>query len=243
VHSSYGRLRIRVEQEDLFARLGVAIETVLAEIHGVRAVRLNRSARSAIITYDPATLTPEHLLRTIRALTVEHLEATLASSGAYAHDDESPSWWSFALSSVAMSLCAFTESAFTPWLLAAAAAPIFARAGRAIAQRGTLNVDVLDAAATTVLAARRQILTAAAMVWLVSLGDFLRDSTVQLSHAAIEELFDDHRQTAWLMRVDRSARSASTSCEKATRSPSMQGDTFRWMGSSSTGTASSSRRS
>ena len=200
VHDSHGRLRIRVEQQDVFARLGVAIESVLAEIRGVREVRLNRSARSVTITYDPTILTAEHLLRTIRALTVEHLEATLASSGSCPHDDESSSWWSLALSSVAVGLCAFAESPFTPWLLAAAAVPIFARAGRAIAQRGTLNVDVLDAAATTVLAARRQIFTAAAMVWLVSLGDFLRDSTVQQSHRAIEELFDDHRQTAWVMR-------------------------------------------
>jgi heavy metal translocating P-type ATPase len=208
-HSCHGRLRIRVEQQDVFARLGVTIESVLAEIRGVREVRLNRSAQSVIITYDPAIVTAEHLLRTIRALTVEHLEATIASSGACPRDDESSSWWSLGLSSIAVGLCAFTEFPFTPWLLGAAAVPIFARAGRAIAQRGTLNVDVLDAAATTVLAARRQLLTAAAMVWLVSLGDFLRDSTVQQSHRAIEELFDDHRQTAWVMR-DGSKRKVRT---------------------------------
>ena len=200
MHSSHARLRIRVEQEDVAGRLGVAIESVLAEIRGVREVRLNRSARSIIITYDPAILTAEDLLRTIRALTIEHLEATLASSGSRPHDDEPSSWWSLTLSSVAVGLCALTESPFTPWLLAAAALPIFARAGSAIAQRGTLNVDVLDAAATTVLAARKQILTAAAMVWLVSLGDFLRDSTVQQSRRSIEQLFDDQQLTAWVLR-------------------------------------------
>jgi Cu2+-exporting ATPase len=188
-----------VEQADV-ERFGVAIESALTEIRGVREVRLNRSARSVIITYDPAILTPEDLLRTIRALTIEHLEATLASSGSRPHDDEPSSWWSLTLSSVAVGLCALTEFPLSPWLVAAAALPIFARAGSAIAERGTLNVDVLDAAATTVLAAQGQILTAASMVWLVSLGDFLRDSTVQQSHRSIEQLFDEQRQTAWLLQ-------------------------------------------
>jgi heavy metal translocating P-type ATPase len=200
VHGIRGRVRIRVERQDLLGRLGIPFESFLAEIRGVREVRLNGSARSVVITYDPEILTSEQLLHVIRALPVERLEATLASSGFFRNDDESSSRWFFGLSSAAVSLCAFTESALAPWLLAAAAIPIFARAGQAIAKRGTLNVDVLDAAATTVLAARRQIGTAAVMVWLVSLGDLLRDSTVQRSHRAIEGLFDDHTQTAWVMR-------------------------------------------
>jgi heavy metal translocating P-type ATPase len=98
------------------------------------------------------------------------------------------------------------ESALAPWCLAAAAVPIFRRAFDAIAQRGKLNVDVLDAAATTVLVAQGQVTTAAAMVWLVALGDFIRDITVQQSQRAIAGLFDGKSQSAWVLRDGKKIR-------------------------------------
>src|ERR671930_331988 len=65
---------------------------------------------------------------------------------------------------------------------------------------------VLGAAATAVLAVRGSMQTAAAMVWLVSLGDFIRDLTVQQSHRAIEGLFNSKRRAAWVVRDGRKVR-------------------------------------
>lgn len=109
-------------------------------------------------------------------------------------------WLPLALSSAAVALTVFAEAAIAPWLVAGAAVPIFARAFEAITQRGRLNVDVLDAAATAVLAVQGQIQTAALMVWLVSLGDVIRELTMQRSRRAIEELFDGRTQFAWVVR-------------------------------------------
>src|SRR5262249_5420621 len=92
------------------------------------------------------------------------------------------------------------ESAVAPWLLAGAAVPIFTRAFEAVTQRGKLNVDVLDAAATAVLVLQGQVQTAAFMVWLVSLGDVIRDLTMQRSRRAIEDLFDGRTRFAWVVR-------------------------------------------
>ena len=105
-----------------------------------------------------------------------------------------------------MALGALVESALAPWLLAGAAVPIFSRAFEALTRGGKLNVDVLDATATTVLLLQGQVPTASVMVWLVTLGDFIRDITMQGSQRAIEELFDGKIQSAWVLREDRKIR-------------------------------------
>jgi cation transport ATPase len=56
------------------------------------------------------------------------------------------------------------------------------------------------AAATTVLVAQGQIPTAAAMVSLVALGDFIRNVTVQHSRRAVEGLLDSRIHSAWVLR-------------------------------------------
>src|SRR5438105_14548218 len=92
--------------------------------------------------------------------------------------------------STAAALVALGESVFAPWLLAGAAVPVFRRAYEALTRRSKLNVDVLDASATTVLALQGQLGTAAFMVWLISLGDLLRNFTMQQSIRTIEGLYD-----------------------------------------------------
>ena len=69
VHSIDGDLRTRVE--NFVARLGVGIESLLAEIGGVSEVRLSRSVRAVGITSDPATLASEHRFRTMLTLLLE----------------------------------------------------------------------------------------------------------------------------------------------------------------------------
>src|SRR5207249_2231369 len=93
-------------------------------------------------------------------------------------------------------------------LLLAAAVPIFVRALESLRRKRTLNVDVLDASATTLLVLQGGTQTAAAMVWLISLGDFIRDLTVQRSRAAIADLFDGKQRRVWLLRDGRKLRCA-----------------------------------
>ncbi len=201
VHGIRGRLRVRVDCPQLFHGLSEACASFLRDQLGIQEVRLNPGCQSVILTYDPALRTGDELVSLMQALPLDQLE-TYQPRQPHRAVQASPAvaWLPLALSSAAMAIGVLAESALTPWLLVGAAVPIFARASEALFQQGKLNVDVLDAAATTVLALQGQVQTAAVMVWLVSLGHVIRDLTMQQSHRAIEALFDGRTQLAWVVR-------------------------------------------
>jgi Cu2+-exporting ATPase len=200
VHAIPGRLRLRVDAPELQNGLSEAFEAFLRDQPGVKAVDLNPDCRSAVLTYEPGCLLPDELVALVDQLPGERLAAYRPRVRSEAKDPEPLSWLNLGLSSTAVALGLFGESVVAPWLLAAAAVPIFKRAFESLTERGRLNVDVLDAAATAVLGAQGQFRTASAMVWLVSLGDFIRDLTLQRSERAVLELFDGKAHSAWVVR-------------------------------------------
>jgi Cu2+-exporting ATPase len=214
VHAVPGRLRfrvaagsLRIEAGRLDNGLAEAFESFLRELPGVQGVALNPGCRSAVLTYDPVALEPDELIARVREVPLERLAAQ-RTRAPQATQPTQPSWLNLGLSTAAVALGLLTESALAPWLLAGAALPIFARAFESLAQRGKLNVDVLDAAATTLLAAQGQLQTAAAMVWLVCLGDLIRDLTLQRSQRAVLDLFDGEVRSAWVVRDGRKVQVA-----------------------------------
>jgi heavy metal translocating P-type ATPase len=201
VHAIRGRLRMRLDCPQLFDGLSEACESFLRDQPGIQEVRLNPSCRSVILTYDPARRTEDELVSLMQALSLDQLETYQPQQPLHAVPAApSVAWQPLALSSAAVAIGVLAESALAPWLLVGAAVPIFTRAIEALFQQGKLNVDVMDAAATTVLALQGQVQTAAVMVWLVSLGHVIRDLTRQQSHRAIEALFDGRTQFAWVVR-------------------------------------------
>jgi Cu2+-exporting ATPase len=200
IHSLPGRLRLRVHAKELRNGLAEAFEAFLREQPGVQEVSVNTDARSAVVKYDPVSLVPHDLLARIEEVPLEQLSEYTPEEPTGPTDPESVSWLNLGLSSAAVGLGLLGESAIAPWLLGVAAIPIFRRAFESLTERGRLNVDVLDAAATTVLALQGQVRTASAMVWLVSLGDFIRDLTLQRSQRAVLDLFDGEVRSAWLVR-------------------------------------------
>jgi heavy metal translocating P-type ATPase len=206
IHTIRGRMRLRLETPQVLNGLGQTVEDVLRDHPAVQGVHLNPLARSLVITYDAEAIGADDLVSFVRHSSVEQLEARQLRSPQQSPEPPALSWWPLGLSTAAVALGFLLESALAPWCLAAAAVPIFRRAFEAIAQRGKLNVDVLDAAATTVLVAQGQVTTAAAMVWLVALGDFIRDITVQQSRRAIEGLLDGKIQSAWVLRDGKKIR-------------------------------------
>jgi len=160
-----------------------------------------------VLNYNPYVLKADDLVTLVERLPLNLLKTYQPQNPPrQAEDSASMAWLPLALSSAAVALGALAEATIAPWLVAGAAVPIFTRAFGAITQRGKLNVDVLDAAATAVLAVQGQIQTAALMVWLVSLGDVIRDLTMQRSRRAIEELFDGRTQFAWVVRAGEKMR-------------------------------------
>jgi heavy metal translocating P-type ATPase len=207
VHAVRGRVRLRIGRPELLDGLADSLEAFLRDQPGVQAVRLNLNCRSIVLHYDADLLTAENLLSVVDTLPFDALRR-YQSRPRPAQVDDSPSvaWLPLALSSAAVALGLLAESAFAPWMLVGAALPIFSRALKALSQKGKLNIDVLDATATTVLLLHGQVQTAGVMVWLVSLGDFIRDVTRQGSQRAIESLFNGKVQAAWVLRDERKVR-------------------------------------
>ena len=199
VHSTPGRVRIRVTNNRLFDETTASLRVYLRNQQGIEDVTTNPTCRSLIVTHD-------HRLDTesVLALLDRHAFNTIAAVPALPAlpspaQLEPGSWLPLGLSTLAVAF-GIMESAVAPWLLAAANLPIFKRAFDSVMEKGTLNVDVLDAAATTVLGLQGQFQTAASMVWLVSLGDTIRDVTMRQSQRTLENLFDGQAQFAWLIR-------------------------------------------
>jgi heavy metal translocating P-type ATPase len=87
-------------------------------------------------------------------------------------------------------------------LLVGSSWSVFSRALDAVVYRNHLNVDVLDASATTLLTLQGQLPAAAFMIWLVNLADYIRDRTMARSREAISAVLDYQRDHAWVQRGD-----------------------------------------
>jgi Cu2+-exporting ATPase len=193
VHALPGRLRLRVD-DALLNGLAPRFVAFLSAQPGVEDVRLNERARSVVVRFDEASVSGDGVLATIRTVAPETLPSDVPEASG-------PEATGAALGlATAAGVCSMLG---VPGLslacLVGAAAPIFRRAVDVLRTRGTPNVDVLDAAATALLALRGELGAAAAMTWLVALGDGIRDLTVQRSHRAIESLFEGRERTAWLV--------------------------------------------
>jgi Cu2+-exporting ATPase len=179
------------------------LEGLLLTHPGVQDIRVNRRSRTAVLRYDPAQHTEEEVLTLLSGVTPGSAETETPGDppAPESHrEQESGSRVPLILSTAAVGVGFFASSPLVPLLVLGAALPIFKRASEAITERRELTVDVLDAIATTVLSATGQFNTAAVMTWLVSLGDYIRDATVEKSHRVIEGLFDGRTQSAWVVR-------------------------------------------
>ncbi len=210
VHGIRGRIRLRFDDE-YFAELTTAngrpsLETRLRVQPGICEVRINQRCRSAVLAYDPSVRTEEDVLGLLSGVGLVSVNGNHSATQAPPEEHEPESRLPLLLSSAAVGVSLLAESAFVPLLIAGAALPIFRRAYEALAERRELTVDVLDAIATAVLASQGQFGTAAVMTWLVSLGDYIRDATVEKSHRIIEDLFDGRTQSAWVVRDGQKVR-------------------------------------
>jgi heavy metal translocating P-type ATPase len=80
--------------------------------------------------------------------------------------------------------------------------PIIKRAWRVITRERRLNVDFLDVLAIGVSIAQLNQVTAGIIIWLIRLGDWIRDLTAARSKRAVAELLEFQTRMAWLIRDD-----------------------------------------
>ncbi|HTU02804.1 MAG TPA: heavy metal translocating P-type ATPase, partial [Candidatus Sulfotelmatobacter sp.] len=199
VHHIPGRLRLQVDQPLVFNGHRPGFEATLRELPAVTNVRLNPTCQSVVLDYDPARTSGEVLAAQVGQLSLERLASP---ASAPAEEEDESSWVSLALAAGALVLGA----PLAPWLMGAAAVPIFRRAYDAFVERGRPNVDALDASATLALLLQGQVQTASLMVLLVALGHAIADYTLYQSRRALEGLYDGTGELAWVVRRGRTCR-------------------------------------
>jgi P-type Cu2+ transporter len=215
-HFIPGRVRLRVP---LLIDGGEVIDMVKFALEtqpGVLAVRINPVCGAVVIEFDRnkpevwaelreniAMVTPEMLplLQQLyadrdhapHAKTAPGTEVIQTLSGKFPLAGPTVS---LALSFIVSPVIALFNVPLMVWN----AIPVVKRAWRVLSRERRLNVDFLDVLAIAVSIGQANFITAAIIIWLIRLGDWIRDLTAQRSKRAIAELLEFQTRTAWLLR-------------------------------------------
>jgi Cu2+-exporting ATPase len=205
VHAIRGRVRLRVPALKTSPGLAEPLERLLRDQPGVTDVSVNDWCYSVTVTCDPAVWTSYRLcvwLQLLNAAAVASYQSTNEPAAqAPAPTDEAGNelWYS----SAGICLVFLVEPLvlpLVPLLLLASALPMLKRAHHSLSEDGKLNVDVLDASATTLLVVQGAFPMAIFMVWLINVADWIRDLTMMQSKKAIEEILGFQNIEAWVVR-------------------------------------------
>ena len=216
VHTIRGRVRLRIPAMKSSPELVLPLEQLLKDQSGVTDVSVNDWCQSVTIHCDPSVWTSERLCTWIRLLsasevatyksTKEQMEATAEVPSDEAGDEL---WYSSAGIGISL-LLEPIAGPLVPLLLLVGALPMLKRAHRSLSEDGKLNVDVLDASATSLLVVQGNFPMAIFMVWLINVADWIRDLTMLRSRKAIEEILGYQNIEAWVLRDGQKIRVSVT---------------------------------
>jgi heavy metal translocating P-type ATPase len=179
---------------------------------GIVSVRINRDCASLIVEYEttqPRTLPA--LLGDLREVDFDH--ARLPAPAGALQPAAKPSTaiqktpsrarWPLIWPTVSVAL-ALAGNPFLAWpnvpLMLWNAVPIFRRAWGVWSRERRLNIDFLDALAVLASLWQNNQVAGSIIVWLIQLGDWIRDLTAAGSKRAVKDLLQFQEKTAWLLR-------------------------------------------
>ncbi|MBF0505683.1 MAG: heavy metal translocating P-type ATPase [Nitrospirae bacterium] len=205
-HSMRGRLRIKVSLLAAYKDLSIALGDYIKSQAGVVRVDTNYYCGSFTIHYDTEAAQQDAIVFSVTKLTLgEVIRLDKKPVQEKTEDkDISLSYVKWASTAAGLSLLlggipAVGIIVVYP-LLFYISVPVYKRAYRCITKERRLNVDFLDAAAFTVGVLTGDVVNASAMVWLIHLGDYIRDLTAASSHKTIRKLLDFQENHAWVVR-------------------------------------------
>jgi Cu2+-exporting ATPase len=190
---------------------------LLAQEPGVTAIRINSVCAAVVISYEDSR--PE-ILSQIKAkldsLGVEDVLANEACSKQTRQGEtpeaaaagwlgwlEPSGWPALLLTTSAIALSLIEAPLAVPVTLGLSiynALPVVTRSFNIVAREHRLNVDVLDSLAIAISAFQGRLFTTTFVIWLITLGDWIRDQTAARSRKAIGSLLDYQRRKAWILR-------------------------------------------
>ena len=213
-HSMNGRVRLH---SPVLRQRGALADGLLAWLQGreeVHSARINHDCASLVIEYvmgqplifaalmhdlkalDPGRFRPGPDGADAPQALVKHASRALPPLHA---PERLPLLWP----SVSVALALTGNPLFTTPnvpLLLWNALPIFKRAWRVWSTERRLNIDFLDTLAVLASLWQGNQVAGSIVVWLIKLGDWIRDLTAAGSKRAIKDLLQFQEKTAWLLR-------------------------------------------
>jgi Cu2+-exporting ATPase len=211
VHAISGRVRLRVPALKTSPGLAEPLQRLLRDQPGVADVSVNGWCSSVTVTCDPSVWTADRLCLWLQlqkaAEIASYKSANDTTDQPQAVSDEAGDelWYSSAGIGLVLLVEPFAVP-LVPLLLLASALPMLKRAHRSLSVDGKLNVDVLDASATSLLVIQGNFPMAIFMVWLINVADWVRDLTMMRSKKAIEEILGYQNIEAWVVRDGQKVR-------------------------------------
>ncbi len=206
VHAIPGRVRIRVPWIKSRPRLADMLVDRLTRLAGIREVKPNCDCASMTVHYDKKSWEAFSLCLHIDSLASADGGGINAAKWPVAADDTSSAWYQLALSSLGL-LTTWLKIPLAPMILplclAGSAGPMISRAYKALGREGRLTVDALDTSAAALLTAQGQFRMAMFMIWLVNIGDYIRDATIDRARATMESVLAYQASMAWVVRGKR----------------------------------------
>jgi heavy metal translocating P-type ATPase len=201
--------------------VGVALAAWLAKREGVLNCRVNILCASVAICYDASALEfPAYLQVAIGKLTGRELEPERqpAQSIQFSRGSERfarilrfldrPKSMLWPTVSLALALAPAPIAASALPLMVINAFPTWKRAFVVVRFERRLNVDFLDSMAILISALRRHFFTGAFIIWMIRLGDWIRDKTGARSKRAITDLLEFQTAHTWIQRRKKVVRVA-----------------------------------
>lgn len=194
VHSLKGRVRLRVTG---IGQRELATLTMLAGgLPGVIGTKHVRGGRTMLVVYDPEKVTERFIITGL-------LKSDPAEWAREWHEP-APTRWLAALSGTSTLIACVTAAAPFPFLAVAVMLNTVRPLARSIEalREGQVSIDVLDVAATFAALATRRPITAAFVIWMVGIGDFLLDISANSARSALSMLMRRKELQALRMRPD-----------------------------------------
>lgn len=194
VHEVPGRLRFHVP---FLSAAGPEVRHLRARLEGVAGieeVRVNAGARSLIVRHDGKPGSRERVVRAVSVLRPDDLPSAPGISGQSPPDLSRP-----ILSGLAAVAHPFLPPALRHLVTAANVSRTLVKGAASLIDEG-LTVEVLDAAAIGLAAARGEHFTANATQFLLDLGEYLEQSTARHSDELLRRLLKPNAETAWVER-------------------------------------------
>jgi cation transport ATPase len=209
-HSIKGRIRLRIPALKNNSSLAGILAAWLTGLPSILQVRVNLACCSVVVDYRSLIRQqPMPWLKTLTNITPQRLRPRKAAQ-ANKPSDQSPASkqrklpgpLTIATAALGLSLIP-NAAALTIPLVLWTAVPSWRHAFIVVTQERRLNVDFLDGLAVVIAVARAQMFTAAFMVWLITLGDWIRDRTAAKSKRTMTDLLAFQGRTAWLLKRGR----------------------------------------